>query len=166
MGIEEGRATMLPLIGLDEAILDDKNRLLFSRQKRERLGDMFAISLCELGCLACYPLSIWNEMAEGLMNFSALDPTPLRYAELLFNHADDGVKFDPQGRAVISKRLLKAGRLEEQGPVHIYGRGKRAELWHPVQRAEYEENRDAYEKARRDELDRAAMQVLERPWRA
>lgn len=165
MEVEEGRVAIQPLIGLDEAILDDKNRILFSRQKRERLGDTFAVSLCELGCLACYHLSVWEEMVAGLMKFNPLDPTPLRYSEILFNYADDSVKIDPQGRAVLSKRLIKAGKLVEGGPVMIFGRGRRAELWHPEERARYEANRDEYEKPRRDELERAAMQVLERPWR-
>ena len=160
MAETEAHPVLKPLIGSDEATFDGKNRLLFSRQKRERLGDTFAVALCETGSLACYPLQVWERMWAELSAYSPLDMAPRRYEELLFNHADDEVKFDPQNRAVISKALREIGKLKDR--VLIIGRGHRAELWDPDERAAYLADQEKYEQRRREEFERASMQVLEK----
>jgi division/cell wall cluster transcriptional repressor MraZ len=158
MGDQPARV-LLPLINKDEATLDDKGRLLFSKQKRDRLGDVFAIGLCDNGCLAAYPLEVWAEMWAKIRSYSPLDLTFRRYSELLYNYADDEVKFDPQNRAVINKTLRTEGKLTSK--VHIYGCGDRAELWDPVEREIYEKNKTAYAQQRREEYERAWMQLSE-----
>ena len=149
-----------PIIGTEEASIDDKGRVLVSKKKRERLGDTFAVTLCECGCLAAYPLETWNRMWMELSSRGPLDPSSLRYEELLYNFADDEVKFDPQNRATISKRLRDVGKLKKA--VLLVGRGRRVELWDPEERAEYLAKGDDYEAARREELQRAALQVVEK----
>lgn len=156
---EAGKRILLPLINKDEATLDDKGRLLFSKQKRERLGDVFAIGLCDNGCLAAYPLEVWQAMWARISSYDPLDLTYRRYAELLYNVADDDVKFDPQNRATISKTLRTEGKLT--GKVLIYGCGDRAELWDPEERKKYEENKAAYARERREEYERAWLQIAE-----
>lgn len=156
---ESNERILLPLINREEATLDDKGRLLFSKQKRERLGDVFAIGLCENGCLAAYPLEVWHEMWRTLRSFNPLDLSQRRYAELLYNVADDNVRFDPQNRAVIGKTLRAEGKLTHS--VLIYGCGDRAELWDPEERKQYEENKTAYARGRREEYERAWMQLAD-----
>lgn len=159
MESETQKVARRPLIGTEEANLDEKGRLLFSRQKRERLGETFAISVCEKGCLAAYSLEVWDQMWDQLNSYSPLDLTPRRYAELLFANADDEVKFDPQGRCVINSRLRVVGRLTKQ--VRIIGDGNRAELWDPVEYGKYLQDRAQYEQQRREDFERAAMQVTD-----
>ena len=161
MSVDQETTELRPLIGTEDAVVDDKGRLLFSRQKRERLGDVFAVTLCECGCLAAYPLVRWNRMWREISERGPLDPSALRYEELLYNHADDEVRFDSQNRAVISKKLRDIGKLQS-GEVQIIGRGRRAELWSPKERLQYLTDKDAYEALRREELERAALQVVER----
>lgn len=159
MATGESRMVRRPLIGTEDANVDEKGRILFSRTKKERLGDVFAIALCEKGCLAAYSLEVWNQMWTALSQYSPLDLTPRRYMELLYNFADDEVKFDPQCRAVVSKRLRDAGKITKQ--VRLIGDGDRVEIWDPTQREIYEKDKSKYEQARREEFERAAMQVTD-----
>jgi DNA-binding transcriptional regulator/RsmH inhibitor MraZ len=58
---EEATTVLKPLIGTDEATIDDKGRILVGKKKRERLGEPFAIAVGEVGCLVAYPEPVWQQ---------------------------------------------------------------------------------------------------------
>ena len=62
-----------PLLGTDEATLDDKGRLIFTKKKRDRLGDGFTVTLGPKGCLEAYPAQIWSVMVANLLTQDALN---------------------------------------------------------------------------------------------
>ncbi len=60
-----------PLLGTEEAVLDDKGRVLVSKKKRERLGETFTLILGKVGCLMMVP-DLSEDQGEGLAEPLAL----------------------------------------------------------------------------------------------
>ena len=152
----------MPLLGIDEATLDDKNRVLVSRKKRERLGENFAIAMCEAGCLACYPQMIWSQIVSQLLKRDVLDPTGQLYQQLIFSTADDEIKFDPQNRFVLSSKLKAAAGIDEK--IKLVGDGHRIQLWAADKYDEFEKDREHYELNKREIFERAYLKLGEKPW--
>lgn len=150
-----------PLLGTDEASLDDKGRLIFTKKKRDRLGDNFVVTLGPKGCLEAYPAAIWSDMVAKLLNMDALNEGVAEYSALLLGTAEDDLKFDPQGRVVIPLRLRKKASIEKD--VVIVGCGNRCEIWAKSEFEEYEKDRLNYGKNRRA-LFREARKMMEGQW--
>lgn len=150
-----------PLLGTDEASLDDKGRLIFSKKKRERLGDGFVVTVGPKGCLEAYPASIWSNMVANLLSMDALNEGVAEYAGLLMGSADDDLKFDAQGRVVIPLRLRKKALIEKD--VVIVGCGNRCEIWAREEFDKYDADRLGYGKDRR-EVFRQARKLMEGMW--
>lgn len=150
-----------PLIGTEEATLDEKGRLIFSKKKRERLGDSFVVTVGPKGCLEAYPESIWNDMVAKLLDQDALNEGVSEYTGLLLGSADDDLKFDTQGRVVIPQKLrAKAGITKE---VVIVGCGNRCEIWAKAEHVEYEKDRLNYGAEKR-KVWRQAKRMMEGEW--
>lgn len=150
-----------PLLGTDEASLDDKGRLIFSKKKRDRLGDNFVVTQGPKGCLEAYPLAIWLDMVAKLLNMDALNEGVAEYSALLLGSAEDALKFDPQGRVVIPVRLRNKANIEKD--VVIVGCGNRCEIWAKKEFDEYEKDRLNYGAERRS-LFREARKMMEGQW--
>lgn len=152
--------TIKPILGTDEATLDDKGRCLVSKKKRERLGEDFVLALGSAGCLTAFPYWSWkrylNEMLGGeTLNFGRED-----YTRMVLSTADDELNFDAQGRFVIPKSLRNLAKLE--GEVLILGCGDRMEIWNPGDLAQFNLNKEAYSGARRARLLEAYIQMTGR----
>lgn len=150
-----------PLIGTDDATLDDKGRLIFSKKKRDRLGDGFVATLGPKGCLEAYPAAIWSDMVAKLLNMDALNEGVAEYGALLLGTAEDDLKFDAQGRVVIPLRLRKKAKIEKD--VVIVGCGNRCEIWAKEEHDEYEKDRLGYGQDRR-KMFREARKMMEGLW--
>lgn len=131
-----------PLIGTEEATLDDKGRLIFSKKKRERLGDSFVVTVGPKGCLEAYPSTIWNDMVAKLLQQDALNEGVSEYTALLLGSADDDLKFDQQGRVVIPQKLRTKAKIDRQ--VVIVGCGNRCEIWAKAEFDVYDKDRLNY----------------------
>lgn len=151
-----------PLIGTEESSLDDKGRILFSKKKRERLGDGFVILIGKLNCLILYPASIWKLLVNEALRGPVMDPAREDFTRLLLGTASDRLSFDAQNRIVIPKELRKEARLHEDDKVHIVGCGNRVEIWSHDEWAKFQGNPENYEKDRRQTFDRLYDTLLRR----
>lgn len=138
----------LPIIGTEEATIDDKGRLLFSKKKRDRIGKSFVITLGDLGCLHVIPQARYNTMLADLFaSGSSLSTGQQDVARLqLTGLAEDDLDFDGQGRVVIPVRLRKAAGLAKD--VVIIGLGHHAEIWDRTEFDKYQDNPTGYQPPR------------------
>ncbi len=116
-----------PLIGTDEATIDDKGRILFAKKKRDRLGKDFAIVVTKRGCLAAYPQSVWLKMQHDVFQYESINEGREQYTRLYYGQADDDLNFDTQGRVVIPQKMREIGKLKKD--VLLVGALDRVEIW-------------------------------------
>ena len=121
------------LAGREEANVDDKGRVLFSKRKRDILGDSFVMRLGDNGCLCVYAEEEWSEVAAEMDAFPKTSAGRQLYSRLLMETVVEALSFDAQGRTVIPRMLRETAKI--QGPVVIVGCDERAEIWAA---AEYE----------------------------
>lgn len=150
-----------PLLGTDEASLDDKGRLIFSKKKRDRLGEKFVAVLGPKGCLEAFPEPIWRDMVAKLLSMDAMNEGVAEYSSLLLGSAEDDLRFDAQGRVVIPLRLRKQASIEKD--VVIVGCGNRCEIWAKSEFEIYEKDRLGYGRERREQF-RAARRMMGGMW--
>ncbi len=124
---DEGTQTRKFLLGTDDATIDDRGRVLFSRKKQERLGNNFAMLVNELGCVVCYPGDIWNEKVAEILSYDSLGAERQQYTRLFLQHAEDELSFDKQGRVVVPQKLREIAKLKKN--VKVVGAGDRVEIW-------------------------------------
>jgi MraZ protein len=149
-----------PLLGTDEATIDEKGRILFSKKKRERLGEHFTIALGSVGCLVAYPKSVWNSLVRNILSHDAINQGREHYTRLVLGLADDELKFDAQGRVVVPQKLRDLSQIKEKGQVLLVGCGDRVEIWSKDEYDKYQEYPDTYGQKRREALERAYRQMV------
>ncbi len=149
------------LLGTEETAVDDKGRLIFSRKKRERLGDTFVVTVGPKGCLEAYPGQIWRAMTTKLLEQDELNEGVSEYTSLLLGSAEDDLKFDAQGRVVIPSRMRKKALIDKE--VVIVGCGIKCEIWAKEEHEKYEKDRWGYKKEER-EVFRKAKMMMEGKW--
>lgn len=120
-------ADFKPLIGTDEATIDDKGRILFPKKKRDRLGRDFAVVITKRGCLAAYPQTMWRRVQDEVYQYHMNNEGRDQYTRLLFGMADDELNFDTQGRVVIPQKMRELGKLKKD--VLLVGAFDRVEIW-------------------------------------
>lgn len=146
----------VPLIGTEEATVDDKGRILFSKKKRERLGESFTIAFGAAGCLVAYPKLIWDGKLEEIFgDESAHSQGRDQYTRLFLGLADDELKFDGQGRVVLPQKMRDIARLKEKDKVLLVGCGDRVEIWAVGEWDKYNEDPSGYGVNRRAAIESA-----------
>jgi MraZ protein len=144
-----------PLLGTDEATLDEKGRILFSKKKRDRLGEHFTVGVGTVGCLVAYPRPVWLDLVKSILS---QDPTNLGreiYTRYVLGQADDDLKFDAQGRVIIPQKLREIALIKDKGQVVLVGCGDRLEIWSKEEHAKYEKDPEVYGQERREAILRA-----------
>lgn len=139
-----------PLLGTDEATIDDKGRILVSKKKRERLGDGFVLALGEVGCLVAYPEAIWNQMVSQVLAKDSLNLGRQMFTRLVFGLAEDDLKFDQQGRLVIPQKLRGLAKLKDR--VVLVGCVDRLEIWAGAEHDQYLDDPKNYGDRRRQAI--------------
>ena len=133
-----------PLIGTDEATIDDKGRLLVSKKKRERLGEDFVMALGATGCVVVYPELVWDKMVAEILENPSTNQGRQRFTRLMVGSAEDDMRFDRQGRV---SDVLVIGCLD------------RLEIWAADEWATYQADTEAYALDRQQAVDRAHRQM-------
>lgn len=149
-----------PIIGTEEASIDDKGRVLVSKKKRERLGDPFVLTVGMLGCLVAYPQEVFDRRYNEIFQGSAINHDREDYQRMALGLADDDIKFDVQGRFVVPMRLRVLAQLKER--LLLVGCGDSMEIWDPVEFALWEKAKSEYKFDRREEFTRAHCQATGR----
>jgi MraZ protein len=147
-----------PLIGTDEATIDDKGRILVGKKKRERLGESFVIGVGELGCLVAYPEERFNELLGEVMSYPPMNQGRQQYTRLFLGTVEDELKFDGQGRVVVPQKFRDAAKLRDK--VMLVGCGDRLEIWAKTEWEFYNEYPDTYGKERREAIAKAYAQMV------
>jgi MraZ protein len=129
VGENESIAINRPLLGTEEAVLDDKGRVLVSKKKRERLGESFTLILGKVGCLMMVPDWAISKLMSDLDEYDMLNPAREDYTRLVLGTAEEDISFDAQGRFVIPARLRQAASLSEKEKLILIGCGDRVEIW-------------------------------------
>jgi MraZ protein len=142
-----------PLIGTDEATVDDKGRILVSKKKRDRLGDGFVVALGDVGCLVAYPEAVWDQMVQTVLTKDRLNQGTQQYTRLVFGLAEDELKFDTQGRVVIPQKMRDLARLKDK--VVLVGALDRLEIWAKDEYDKYLKEPDGYGESRRKSVQEA-----------
>ncbi len=154
---EPERNGFKPLIGTDEAVIDDKGRVLVNKKKRERLGDTFTVALGAVGCLVAYPDAVWNGMVEEILSHDSINQGREQYTRLVLGLAEDELKFDSQGRFVIPQKLRDLAQLKDR--VLLVGCGDRLEIWARQEWEKYNDDPDHYGIKRRASIEKAYSQM-------
>jgi MraZ protein len=149
-----------PLLGTDEATIDDKGRILVSKKKRDRLGETFTMALGAVGCLVAYPEERWEQIVENILSYDSINQGREQYTRLILGLADDELKFDQQGRVVIPQKLRELARLSDK--VMLVGCGDRLEIWARQEWEQYNQYPDTYGQKRREAIEKAYQQMVGR----
>ena len=149
-----------PLIGTDEATIDDKGRILVGKKKRERLGETFTIALGTTGCLVAYPESVWQRMLAEIFRYDSINQGREQYTRLMLGTAEDELKFDQQGRVVVPQKLRDLAKLNDK--ILLIGCGDRLEIWARSEWEQYNEYPDTYGQKRREAIAKAYNQMVSR----
>ncbi len=154
----EGTHTELkPLVGTDEATIDNRGRILLGKKKRERLGDSFAMTIGEVGCICAYPEASWRDRIAEINSYPPNNQGRQKYSRFLLGDSDDELSCDPQGRVVIPRKLQEIGKLKEK--VLLVGCGDRLEIWDPIEYDLYLADPDEYGKDRRISMNAAYQEM-------
>lgn len=142
-----------PLIGVEEATIDEKGRVLVSKKKRDRLGDPFVMAIGLKGCIEALPIETWNQVLSEIAQAPALNPGRQAYAAMYMGTAEDDLHFDGQGRVVVPFRLRDMGQLTER--VVLEGAFDRVRIWSKPEYEKYLEDMDNYGADRETKMLRA-----------
>lgn len=146
-----------PLIGTDEATVDDKGRVLVSKKKRDRLGDGFAMCLGDNGCIYAYPGDRWRLICDEIETHDPTNQGTVEYTRMVMGTAEDELEFDQQGRVVIPRKLREAAKLKDK--VLLVGCLTRLEIWSEEEYQRYESDRDGYGRGRREKIQHAYQEM-------
>ena len=147
-----------PLIGTEEATIDDKGRILVSTKKRERLGNGFAIVFGTRGCLAAYPQGIWERMLEEILQYDSINAGREQYTRLLLGTAEDDMKFDAQKRFVVPQKMRDAAKLTKN--VLLVGCLDRVEIWAREEYELFQKDPETYGRQRHEAIAKAYNEMV------
>lgn len=118
-----------PLIGTDEATLDDKGRVTFTVKKVQRLGERSTMTRGEGDCLVIYPDLVWRSLVSEVLAMPVMHPDRMSFTRLVLGPASDAYTFDQQNRIVVPADLREAVNLKPGTKLKIVGCGDRVEIW-------------------------------------
>ena len=120
---------MSGFLGKYEHQMDEKGRVsLPSAFRREVEGDRFVLLQWEKPYLTLFPVSVWSDVQERLVQFRKNDRNAWHHVREIVSNAVE-VTPDKQGRILVPAWLQDAAQLE--GSVFLNGNIDRVELWNP-----------------------------------
>ena len=147
------------LTGKEDANVDDKGRVLFSKAKRDELGGDFVMRWGDNGCIFVYPLAEWDRARAQINKFESSNPGRMMYTRLVNATAEVKLNFDGQGRVVIPKSLRELAGIDVK--VVILGCEERAEIWDAEEYQKYMKDPLGYGKERVDQIKQARREMRE-----
>lgn len=118
-----------PLIGTDEATLDDKFRITLTTRKMQNLGSDPVMALGKNDCLVLYPRAVWSLLIQEVMSAPTMHPGREAFTRCFLSTASDVTTFDQQNRFVIPADLRTLSKIDKGTKVKIAGCGDRIEIW-------------------------------------
>jgi MraZ protein len=119
--------------------IDEKGRLAVPHRFREQLAEGARVSKWIDGCVAIFPKSDWEELAERTASLPVTDTNARTFQRFLFGAAFE-IVLDRQGRFVLPAVLREFADLTSQ--VVVVGARTRLELWSPERWSRYSAEMD------------------------
>lgn len=114
--------------------VDDKGRMAVPSKFRPQLDGGAFVSRWIDACLAIYPRTEWDALAQKVAGLPIADASARTFARFVFAGAFE-VDLDRQGRMVIPASLREWAGLESEAV--IVGARDHAEIWTPARWDEY-----------------------------
>lgn len=115
------------LIGQYIGKLTEKNRTALPAKFRVRIGDSAVIAKWYEGCLVVVAKSEWDNLLDRLTTKTSIITSPVRDTDRFILGSAFEVKFDNQGRFILSEILIKYAGLKQE--LIFLGLGERVEIW-------------------------------------
>ena len=115
-------------LGQFEHTIDEKGRMTIPARFREELGEVAYITRAFDQNLTVMPETVFETLADRLIDLSVTDPEARSLQNLIFSNAVR-VEFDRSGRILIPQFLREGAGL--QTSAMVVGQGKRFEIWPP-----------------------------------
>jgi len=117
--------------GVSALNLDDKGRLTIPTKYRDALreagdGRVVVTVADSERCLWLYPLPLWEEIEQKLVDLPSVNPVHQRLKRILIGHATD-CEVDASGRVLLSPPLREFADLEKRSV--LIGQGNKLEIW-------------------------------------
>lgn len=116
--------------GINSLTLDNKGRLAVPAKYRNSLRESYAgqlvLTIDRDRCLLLYPLPVWEEVEQKLIQLSSTNWQARGLKRLLLGHAEE-CNVDGQGRILIPAPLREFAGLDKH--VVLVGQGNKFELW-------------------------------------
>lgn len=126
------KATENSFYGQYSYSIDSKGRVNIPAKFRQILSsendDTFIVTRGEDNCVWAYPLVVWKKIEEELSKLSAVSPNNRHFIRKTTRFATP-VKFDKQGRIMLTKPLIEYASLDKD--VFIIGALNKIEIWNP-----------------------------------
>lgn len=153
------KSTPKRFYGNSEATIDDKGRILVDKKNRDRLGKDFVAALTPTGCLALYPLEMWEAKVEDMLSYDSMNQGREHYTRLMLNNVADELNFDAQGRFVLPHKIKQKAGLAKD--IVLNGAGDRLEIWDKEEFDKYDLNPYTYGVERWQKIDKAYRMMKE-----
>lgn len=114
------------LVGNQQHMLDDKNRIRLPAKHREVLGNKYILMPGTDGCIFVYPESDENKIVAAMANVDSLDPDVAELVRSLTEFAAT-VEADSQGRFMLTQDLMDICGIKKN--VRIVGAISKVEIW-------------------------------------
>lgn len=109
--------------------LDTKGRLAIPARFRDELDDGLVLTRGFDKCIALYPLSAWETLANRINELSIADANVRQFRRMVFSEAVD-VQLDSQGRILVPAPLREFAGIERE--VVVIGVHSSIEIWSPA----------------------------------
>jgi MraZ protein len=141
-----------PLVGTEEANVDEKGRIRLSVKKQDRLGRNFVLVQDAVGCLIAYPQKIWRQKLHEIMSRPASAFEREVETRDLGGMSEDDINCDAQGRFVIPVRFRDSLHIGKE--VVLVGAIDRVEVWPKTEFAKFTDAKAQYGRARREAAEK------------
>lgn len=114
------------LVGNQQHMLDDKNRIRLPAKHREALGNKYILMPGTSGCIFVYPLSDEHKLISAIENADSFDPETAEWVRSVAEFSAT-VEADSQGRFMLTQELMDICGIQKN--VRIVGAITKVEIW-------------------------------------
>ena len=116
--------------GINPLSLDAKGRLSMPARYRQQVRDaadgQLILTVDRDRCLLLYPLPVWEEVEQKLIQLSSVNARARALKRLLLGHAEE-CGMDASGRILLPAPLREFAHLDKR--VVLVGQGNKFEIW-------------------------------------
>lgn len=109
--------------------VDAKGRLAIPARFRDELAEGLVLTRGIDRCLALYPMTAWQPLAEKVSALPITDPDARNFRRMVFAEAVN-LDLDAQGRVLIPPELRRYAELEREA--FVVGVNTSIEIWSPA----------------------------------